>query len=86
MNTYITFQVQEQRYADFVTQMRAKGYHTSWVDSGQSYKMPKNCMWKPNISLQQGLADAQYVASILNTTLERCIVLNGFPYSGILGV
>ncbi len=60
------------------------------------YNLPHNMVWKKDVEANQAMADIQAVIVNVNAfraastqpllTLERCIVLNSTPWSGIPGV
>jgi hypothetical protein len=94
MNSVIIYEVSEN--PEIVKRdLLSQGYFDSWYvptePNHQSYYLPYNTVWKPNVEINIALTELNRILENINRTrispirLIRCIILPSTPWGGIHG-
>lgn len=85
MSAYVSFEISiPAKNEELVNAMKRLGYHSAWTDSGKLYRLPNNCVWKPNITPKAGLEDLKECARLLDINIITGIVTTTAEWEGII--
>ena len=90
MEVVVIYEINNEEFNSDVNEgMKEKGYYKSWKYEEKPYRLPDNCFWNPNCTLDQGLQDITDVVTQISRTkktavkLTKCFVLPSTPWEGI---
>jgi hypothetical protein len=84
MGSVITYDVSDKQ-SEVKSAMLGLGYNDHWVYEGAVYNLPDTTLWHQAVSREDALQHLLGVAAVLQVTVERAVVFDSLPWTGLRG-